>query len=50
MPGGTISGDHERKFCTRPTFHRRIMNVDPVVGKEIGLFHHQRDGEEVAIA
>ena len=27
-----------------------IMDVDPVVGEEIALLHHQRDGEEVAIA
>ena len=30
--------------------HGRIVDVDPVVGKEVGLSHHQRDGEEVAIA
>ena len=47
---GTISGDHERKFCTRPTFTARIVDVDPVVGEQVGLVDHQRDGEEVAVA
>ena len=50
MPGGTISGDQERKFCTRPTFTLRIVDVDPVVGEQVRLADHQRDGQEVAVA
>ena len=49
MPSGTISGDQERKFCTRPTFTagRGCRSSCRGTGR---LVHHQRDGEEVAVA
>ena len=50
MPSGTMSGDQEPKFCTRPTFTDGIVNIDPIVGEHLRRLEHQRDGDEVAVA
>ena len=47
---GTISGDQDRKFWMRPTFTLGLVDVDPVVGEQVGLVDDQRHGEEVAVA
>src|SRR5215831_16980351 len=38
------------KNLNAPRAHRRIVDVDPVVGKIRPLLHDQRDGHEVAVS
>ena len=50
MSLGTIHGLQERKFWIRPTRTAGLVDVDPVVGEQVLVLDHQRDGEEVAVA
>ena len=49
-----LVGHHLRRpgaeVLNAPDLHARLVDVDPVVGEEVGLVDDQRDGDEIAIA
>jgi hypothetical protein len=50
-PSFTRYGDHEPKFWIRRRLDLGVVDVDPVVGEgDLVLGHHERHGEEVAVA